>query len=356
MDKFWSPVVGQLSPYVPGEQPQDQQYIKLNTNENPYPPSPKVIKAIQGAVDENLRLYPDPEARALTQSIERAFGVGRKNVFVGNGSDEILAFAFMAFMTGKRNIQFPDITYSFYPTYCGLFNVNYETVPLNPDLSLNLERFAPDADGIVFPNPNAPTGRVLPFQAIEALLKRNRDTLVIVDEAYIDFGGESAAPLVGLYPNLLVTQTFSKSRSLAGMRVGYALGDDSLIEALTRVKDSFNSYPLDRLAQESARVAMEDAIYFNNIRRKIVETRERTVTSLTRLGFEVVPSQANFVFARHPRYAGRALYEALRGEGVLVRHFNRAPIDAYLRITIGTDEEMATLLDRLPAAMHAAQR
>ncbi len=356
MDKYWSPLVGRLNPYVPGEQPQDQQYIKLNTNENPYPPSPKVLKAVQAAGDDSLRLYPDPHARELKRAIERGFGVGRNNIFVGNGSDEVLAFAFLAFFTEKKLIQFPDISYSFYPTYCNLYGIDPQVIALRDDFKLNLADFSEQADGIIFPNPNAPTGRSVGLSEIETLLKRNRNTLVIVDEAYIDFGGESAAALVGLYPNLLVIQTFSKSRSLAGMRIGFALGDSSLIDALNRIKDSFNSYPLGRLAQVSARVAMEDAIYFNNIRRKIIETRDRTTEGLKGLGFEVIPSHTNFVFSKHPRFDGRKLYLALRSRGILVRHFTAPKIDQYLRISIGTDKEMDILLDKLPAAMQASRQ
>ena len=354
MNKYWSPLVGRLKPYIPGEQPKNQHFIKLNTNENPYPPSPKVLKDIQSCAGDLLRLYPDPDAEELKQSIASSFGVGQKNVFVGNGSDEVLAFAFMAFFSGKRGIQFPDISYSFYPVYCNLFSIEAQTIALQDDFRLEVKDFSPQAAGIVFPNPNAPTGRGLGLEAIEFLLKRNQESMILVDEAYIDFGGESAASLVGLYPNLLVVQTFSKSRSLAGMRVGYALGDSSLIDALNRVKDSFNSYPIDRLAQVAAITAMEDVIYFNNIRRKIIETREMTTQRLLGLGFDVIPSQANFIFARHPRFDGGALYRALKSKGILVRHFNKPLIDQYLRISIGTDEEIDLLLDRLPAAMQLA--
>lgn len=354
MDKYWSPLVNRLHPYVPGEQPQDRKYIKLNTNENPYPPSPKVLRKVQASVDEELRLYPDPQALALRSSIATAFGMGRKNIFVGNGSDEVLALAFMAFFTGKAPIQFPEISYSFYPVYCNLLGIEAKTIALKPDFSLDFAAFSNDSGGIIFPNPNAPTGRIAALTEIESLLKHNPHAVVVVDEAYIDFGGTSAASLVGLYPNLLIVQTFSKSRSLAGMRVGYALGDTGLIEALQRVKDSFNSYPLDRLAQIAATEAMEDAIYFNNIRRKIIETRDRTSKRLQGLGFKVIPSQANFVFTRHSRFQGEALYKALKVGGILVRHFNKPGIDQYLRISIGTDEEMNTLIDRLPAAMRGA--
>lgn len=343
--------MSRLHPYVPGEQPRDQQYIKLNTNENPYPPSPQVIAAINEAVGAPLRLYPDPQARELCEVIAGACGVGTRNVFVGNGSDEVLALAFMAFFSGAAQVNFPDISYSFYPVYCGLFDVPVNTIALEEDFSIDLTRYNGLPGGIIFPNPNAPTGRASSLAAIEALLRDNPDTLIIVDEAYIDFGGESAIGLVGRYPNLLVTQTFSKSRSLAGMRVGYAVGDTGLIEALNRVKDSFNSYPLDRLAQTAAVAAIQDGIYFNNIRRKIIETRERTVEGLTALGFDVVPSQANFVFATHPQCDAAGLYRQLREAGVLVRYFDKPRINQYLRITIGTDEEMEALLARLPEAM-----
>ncbi|MDO6460884.1 histidinol-phosphate transaminase [Granulosicoccaceae sp. 1_MG-2023] len=351
MDKFWSPLVSRLQPYVPGEQPRDQHYIKLNTNENPYPPSPQVITAINRHVDAGLRLYPDPQALSLCEVIAGATGVGVRNVFVGNGSDEVLALAFMAFFSGAEQVNFPDITYSFYPVYCGLFGVKANTIPLEDDFSLDLRRYNGLPGGIIFPNPNAPTGRETGLQAIEALLAENPDTLVIIDEAYVDFGAKSALSLVGRYPNLLVIQTFSKSRSLAGMRVGFAIGDKGLIEALNRVKDSFNSYPLDRLAQSAATAAMQDGIYFNNIRRKIIETRTQTVEGLEGLGFEVVPSQANFVFVRHPQHDAGELYEKLRSAGILVRYFNKPRIDQYLRITIGTDDEMQQLLQRLPVLL-----
>ncbi len=351
MDKYCSPLLKRLKPYVPGEQPQDLQYIKLNTNENPYPPAPSVIKTVQNAVTDSLRLYPDPEARALKRSIAANYSVGVDNVFVGNGSDEVLALSFMAFFSEKSFIQFPDISYSFYPVYCNLFGVEARTVALGQDFSISFADYAADTPGIIFPNPNAPTGKLTLLTDLQQLLKRNHASLVIVDEAYIDFGGLSAVPLVDTYSNLLVIQTFSKSRSLAGMRIGYAIGNSALIDALTRVKNSFNSYPLDQLAQIAGKAAMEDIEYFNAICEKVVKTRMDVTSGLQALGFDVIPSQANFVFATHPQFSGKTLYKALKAVGILVRHFNLPRIDQYLRISIGNDEQMGELLSRLPAVM-----
>ncbi len=355
MDKLWSPIVGRLQPYVPGEQPRDQQHIKLNTNENPYPPSPEVLKAIERSTGEALRLYPDPEAKALKQSIAAEYQLQQNQVFVGNGSDEVLAFSFMAFFTGKGVLQFPGITYSFYPVYCNLFSIEYETLPLREDFVLRLEDFSDRASGIIFANPNAPTGRAISRSAVETLLKRIPDAVVIVDEAYVDFGGESSTGLIDLYPNLLVIQTFSKSRSLAGMRLGYAMGHASLIDALNRVKDSFNSYPVDRLAQIAGAAAMQDRNYFERMRNKVIDSRERVGRGLSDLGFDVIPSRTNFVFARHPEIAGDLLHQSLKSSGILVRHFRSPDIDQYLRISIGTDEEMGILLERLPRVMKSLQ-
>jgi histidinol-phosphate aminotransferase len=351
MDNLWSPLLSRLQPYVPGEQPQDQAYVKLNTNENPYGPSDKALVAMQRATDEALRLYPDPDAKALKAAIAKYHGLDQSQVFVGNGSDEVLAFSFMAFFTEKAPIQYPDISYSFYPVYCTLFGIEAETVPLNNDFSIDFSCYRAHSGGIIFPNPNAPTGRVTTLQAIETLLKEHRDTVVVVDEAYIDFGGQSAVELIGLYPNLLVIQTFSKSRSLAGMRIGYAMADAALIEALSRVKDSFNSYPLDRLAQVAGIAAMDDKKYFNDTCARIIATREASKEQLLSMGFQVLPSAANFVFCTHPQHSAQALYNALKAQGVLVRYFNKPRIDQYLRITIGTDEQMQALFSKLPTIL-----
>ncbi len=351
MNKLWSSLVGRLSPYVPGEQPQDQQYIKLNTNENPYPPSPKVKQALVSMNTDHLRLYPDPTALRLRQTLATQYDVDVQSVFVGNGSDEVLAFAFMAFFTGKNLVQYPKVSYSFYPVYCNLFGINAETIPLRDDFSIELNDYSKNAGGIIFPSPNAPTGMPIGLGDIESLLKRNPETVVIVDEAYIDFGGESAITLTKTYANLLVIQTFSKSRSLAGMRIGYAIGDSQLIEALVRVKDSFNSYPLDQFAQVAGIAAVEDDEYLKVTCGKIIASREKTIEALNDLGFRVVPSQANFVFAEHPDVVAEELYLTLKQKGILVRYFSTPGIDNFLRITIGTDNEMQNFLTNLPEVL-----
>jgi histidinol-phosphate aminotransferase len=347
MSKFWSPIVTTLKPYVAGEQPRIQNLTKLNTNENPYGPSPKAIAAMQAAVADSLKLYPDPSALALRQSIARFYGVEADEVFVGNGSDEVLAHAFVALLNHEQPLLYPDITYSFYPTYCRLFGIDAVEIPLRDDFTIDLTDYARPAGAIILPNPNAPTGIGLPLAAIEKLVAEHPDQPVVVDEAYIDFGGESAIPLTRKYDNLLVVHTLSKSRSLAGLRVGYAIGQRPLIDALERVKDSFNSYPLDRVAQAGAAAAVDDRAWFDETRGKVIETRERVTGALRQRGFEVLPSQANFVFARHPALSGGALAKGLRDRAVLVRHFAKPRISDFLRITIGTPEEC----DRLIAAV-----
>ncbi len=344
MQNFWSPLVGRLNPYVPGEQPQDQQYIKLNTNENPYPPSPKVVHAMKGGLNEALRLYPDPEAQELKKTIARDVNLDPNQVFVGNGSDEVLAFAFLAFFTEKTFIQYPEISYSFYPVFCNLFNLEARPVALESDFSINFADYSEDANGIIFPNPNAPTGKETTIEQIECLLNRNSKSMVIIDEAYIDFGGESAVTLLNNHDNLLVIQTFSKSRSLAGMRIGFAMGCTGLIEALTRVKNSFNSYPLDWMAQIAGKQAIEDKDYFTCVCEKVITTRDKTAKRLSILGFNVIPSSANFLFVTNPKYSGGYLLHELKEKGVLVRHFKMPSIENFLRISIGTDEEMDILV------------
>lgn len=347
MSRFWSDTVRNILPYVPGEQPQDQKYIKLNTNENPYPPSPKVIEAIRKEIGSDLRLYPDPEASLLKEALAGFYRVKPGEVFVGNGSDEILAFCFPAFFNPGDVITFPDITYSFYPVYAELFGIGYETTALNSDFTVDLGSFPEHADGILLANPNAPTGIAVGLNEIEVLLQRNSNKLVIVDEAYVDFGAESAVPLVKDYDNLLIVQTFSKSRALAGLRIGFAIGNRDLIEALDRVKNSFNSYTLDRVAIRAATEAVNDKEYFAEITGRIIKTREETAKRLVSLGFNVLPSRTNFLFVSHDRLSGMELYSMLKNDGILVRHFNRKGIENYLRITIGTEEEMEALVERL---------
>ncbi len=347
MSKFWSPFVKDLVPYVPGEQPKLAKLVKLNTNENPYGPSPKAIAAMQAELNDSLRLYPDPNSDRLKQAVADYYGVSAAQVFVGNGSDEVLAHAFYGLFQHGKPLLFPDVTYSFYPVYCGLYGIPFETVALDEQFQIRVEDYARPNGGIIFPNPNAPTGCALGLAAIERLLQANPDTVVLVDEAYIDFGGETAISLVGRYPNLLVSQTLSKSRSLAGLRVGIAVGHPDLIEALERIKNSFNSYPLDRMAIAGAAAAFEDRAYFERTCQQVIASREAVVAGLVALGFEVLPSKANFVFARHPGKDAAGLAAGLREQGVIVRHFKQARIAQFLRITIGTPEQNQALLEAL---------
>lgn len=348
MSQYWSKLVHSLTPYVPGEQPKINNLIKLNTNENPYGPSPKVIAALQKEAADTLRLYPDPNSDALKQAVAKYHGLNSNQVFVGNGSDEVLAHVFNALLKHDKPILFPDITYSFYPVYCGLYEIEFETVPLNDTFEIKVDDYSKANGGIIFPNPNAPTGRLVALADIERLLKHNTDSVVVIDEAYVDFGGESAVGLVNQYPQLLVTHTLSKGRSLAGLRVGYAVGHPDLIDALHRVKDSFNSYPLDRFAQAGAIAAVEDQAYFENCCQRVIETRRVVVEAMHRLGFEVLPSGANFIFARHPNHDAAHLSGLLREQKIIVRHFKKpARINQFLRITIGTDLECQALISAL---------
>ncbi len=351
MSRFWSPIVHTLKPYVPGEQPQIERLVKLNTNENPAGPSPRVLEAIRAATADNLRLYPDPTSGRLREVVAECNGLTAGQVFAGNGSDEVLAHAFLALLKHEKPLLFPDITYSFYPVYCGLYEVHHELVPLRNDFSIDPDDYLRPNGGIIIANPNAPTGIGLPLAAIERIVGGNPDTVVVVDEAYVDFGGESAVGLINDHPNLLVIQTLSKSRSLAGLRVGFAMGQRELIVALERVKDSFNSYPLDRLAIAGAVAAIQDREYFDQTRNTIMATREKLTGDLRELGFVVLPSQANFVFARHPGRDGAELSLRLRELGILVRHFKLPRIDQFLRISIGTDAQCAELVDALAAIL-----
>lgn len=347
MSRFWSDIVHTLTPYVPGEQPKVSNLIKLNTNENPFGPSPKVLDALAAETNEALRLYPDPNASDLKSAIGNYYDVDTSYVFVGNGSDEVLAHTFAGLLKHDKPLLFPDISYSFYPVYCGLYQITPTTIPLNDSLQINLEDYATDNGGIIFPNPNAPTGQYLPLTEVRRLLERNTDTVVVIDEAYIDFGGESAISLVKEFPNLLVIQTFSKSRSLAGLRVGFAVGDPALIAGLERIKNSFNSYPLDRLAIHGAVAALEDQAYFEQCCNKIIATRTKLSQQLNELGFEVLPSATNFIFAKHITENAEEIALKLRGKSIIVRHFKQARIQDFLRISIGTDAECQALVDAL---------
>lgn len=348
MSRYWSKVVQGLTPYVPGEQPKLANLIKLNTNESPYGPSRRVLEALRAEIGDSLRLYPDPASDRLRAVIAKRHGLTPGHVFVGNGSDEVLAHVFLGLLKHEAPVLFPDITYSFYPVYCGLYDIAYEQVPLNAAFEIAIDDYLKPNGGIVFPNPNAPTGCFVPVAEVERLLRANSGSVVVVDEAYVDFGGESVVPLVNRYPQLLVTHTLSKSRALAGLRVGYAIGHPDLIEALNRVKDSFNSYPLDRFAQAGATAAIEDEDYFQAMCRKVIVSKQKLVQDLRDLGFEVLPSAANFVFARLPGRDGGDIAAKLRERSIIVRHFRRpARIAEFMRITVGTDEQCAGLVEAL---------
>jgi histidinol-phosphate aminotransferase len=347
MSKFWSPFVKTLVPYVPGEQPKLTKLVKLNTNENPYGPSPKAIEAMRAELTDDLRLYPDPNGDLLKQAVADYYGVQTRQVFLGNGSDEVLAHIFHGLFQHDLPLLFPDISYSFYPVYCGLYGIDHIQVPLDEQFQIRTADYARPNGGIIFPNPNAPTGCVLALDAVEQLLQASPDSVVVVDEAYIDFGGATAISLVDRYPNLLVTQTLSKSRSLAGLRVGLAVGHPDLIEALERVKNSFNSYPLDRLAIVGAAAAFNDKAYFQQTCQAVIDCREQLTDELQKRGFDVLPSAANFIFARHPQQDAAGIAAKVREQGVIVRHFKQERIAQFLRISIGTPEQNQALLDAL---------
>lgn len=340
MSRFYSHTVRNLKPYVPGEQPKDRRFIKLNTNENPYPASPRVIAAVHSLTGLEARLYPDPEASALRRTLAEHYGLEANQIFVGNGSDEVLAMVYPAFFNRTDTIAFPDITYSFYPVYANMYAIPTLTPPLAVDFSIDFDAYPQNLKGILLANPNAPTGIAVDAATIEKLLQERPDTLLVVDEAYVDFGAESVVALTRRYPNLLVVQTMSKARSLAGLRVGMAFGEPGLIKGLECIRDSFNSYTLDVVAQRAAQAAYEDAPYFETTRQAIIATRDRTVAALTSLGMRVLPSSANFVFCTVPGVAGAEIQQYLRDNGVLVRRFATERIKDWLRITIGLDEEM----------------
>lgn len=346
MSKFWNDKTQGLTPYTPGEQPKGiKKLIKLNTNENPYPPSQKVLDAMIQAVNGNLRRYPDPEATAVREAFSCYVGVKSENVFVGNGSDEVLALAFDTFFQKGVPILFPDICYSFYPVYCKYYGINYETVPLKEDFTIDVAGFCKKNGGVVITNPNAPTGIDLGLEGIETILKANPDHVVLVDEAYVKFGAESAVSLIEKYPNLLVVQTMSKSHSLAGLRVGFAIGAKELIEGLNRVKNSFNSYPVDTIAQAGAVAAIEDAANVDKRCNRIRAVREGVSVALRGIGFDVLPSKTNFIMIHYWNARAEAIYGHLREHDILVRHFDLLRIDDYLRVTIGTKLEMRKFLD-----------
>ena len=357
MSQFWSPLVHRLTPYVPGEQPKLPDLVKLNTNENPYPPSPHVLAAMQAELGNDaacLRLYPAPSADQLKAAIAEhfaTFGITPAHVFVGNGSDEVLAHAFMGLLKHDKPLLMPDITYSFYPVYCGLYEIEHVSIPLGEHFEIRVEDYRQENGGIIVANPNAPTGHLLPLDEIEQLAAMHPNSPVVIDEAYIDFGGETAVALIQRHPNLLVIRTLSKSHSLAGLRVGYAIGKPPLIEALERIKNSFNSYPLDRLAIAGATAAMQDKAHLETTRQAVMKSRAWLVSELALLGFDVLPSAANFIFARHPEHDAAQLAGALRTRNVIVRHFKLPRIDQHLRISIGTDAQCQALINALKAIL-----
>ncbi|MDH2506838.1 histidinol-phosphate transaminase [Acinetobacter baumannii] len=348
--RFWSPEVRELEPYVPGEQPKIQNLLKLNTNENPYPPSPKVVEAVQAVLHAQadvLRLYPDPDATALKQAIAKQQNIDVSQVFVGNGSDEVLAHIFKAFFLQDEPLLYPDITYSFYPVYSQFFGTKTKEIPLNENFEIDVRDYTQPNGGVIITNPNAPTSIALSLAEIEQVLQANPDRVVVIDEAYVDFGAESAVSLINRYENLVVCQTTSKSRSLAGLRVGFAIAQSHLIAALEAVKNSFNSYPIDRFAIAAAVASFEDQAYFEEQCQKVITSREKLVRDLTVLGFNVLPSKANFIFATHSQHDAGQLAQKLREQGIIVRYFNKPRINQFLRITVGTDEQNARLVQTL---------
>lgn len=340
----WVENVRKVVPYTPGEQPKVKNIIKLNTNENPYPPSPSVSEAIRAVTEESLRRYPDPNAEILTTAIAGEYGVDRDQVFVGVGSDDVLAMAFLTFFNGEKPILFPDITYSFYDVWADLYRIPYRTVPLKEDFSVDVTDYQADNGGIILPNPNAPTGLALPMADLEEIIRLNPDVVVMIDEAYVDFGAESALPLISKYDNLLVVQTMSKSRSMAGMRIGFAFGNEKLIRFLNDVKFSFNSYTMNQTALVAGAAAVRDRDYFKQTCEKIIATREWVKEELKELGFSFPDSDSNFIFATHPDMPAKALFDQLRERKIYVRYFAKPRIDSYIRITIGTDEQMKAFL------------
>lgn len=342
---YWSPFVNDLVPYTPGEQPKVTNLIKLNTNENAYGVSPKVLEALKQAPNDLLKLYPDPTSNQLCSELAKLHNLDTDYIFVGNGSDEVLGFAFFALLKHEKPILFPDLTYSFYPVYCNLFGINYNTIPLTDNFEINLQDYEDkDCAGVVITNPNAPTGILLKAQLIQKYLTEHPHQVVVVDEAYIDFGGESVISLVKEFPNLLVIRTFSKFYALAGLRIGYAVGNPELIEGIRRVKDSFNSYPLDRLAQLAATEAVKDIQWSIDAAQRIIANRELLTQSLRELGFTVLDSKANFIFASHSTISGELLASLLREKNILIRHFNNPRIKNWLRITIGNEDECNQLI------------
>ncbi len=347
MSRFWSDVTARLKPYVPGEQPVEGSFLKLNTNESPYPPSPNVNSAVSDFSISNLSLYPDPDSRMLVDALSERFNLSNENIFVGNGSDEVLAHIFVGLLRQGRPLRFPDISYGFYSVWAELFDIKTKLIPLRQDFSINVEDYLDTDAPIIIANPNAPTSLALELDDIERLASGNPDSVVVIDEAYIDYGGESALPLVEKYENILVVQTFSKSRALAGTRVGYALGHPALIQGLRRVKDSFNSYPVDSFSQATAVASLSDEDYFRKCCDRICSSRESLIEGLDNLGFDVLPSKTNFVFASHPDISGAELYGELYKRKILVRYWDTPRLQNHVRITVGSENQCRQLLSEL---------
>lgn len=346
MSREWTKNLRNIEPYVPGEQSKDKDIVKINANENPYPPSPKAIEVLKSFDTNKLRFYPSANSTKLKEAIAKYYKVDVSNVFVGNGSDDVLAVAFQSFFNSEKPIVYPDLTYSFYPVWCSLFGIKYKNYPVGDDFRINLEDYKEKNGGVVIPNPNAPTSLGEGLDFVEKILKYNQDSVVIIDEAYVDFGGTSSIPLIDKYENLLVTGTFSKSRSLAGLRIGFAIGSKALIDVMEAVKNSYNSYTVDSLSIEMGAASIEDDEYFKSTCKKVIKTRERVTLELKKLGFDVLDSQTNFIFATHNKHNMKSLFEYLKTQKVFIRYFSLPRIENYVRITIGTNEEMDIFLEK----------
>lgn len=346
MSREWTKNLRNIEPYVPGEQSKDKDIVKINANENPYPPSPKAIEALKSFDTNKLRFYPSANSTKLKEAIAKYYKVDVSNVFVGNGSDDVLAVAFQSFFNSEKPIAYPDLTYSFYPVWCSLFGIKYKNYPVGDDFRINPEDYKEKNGGVVIPNPNAPTSLGEGLDFVEKILNYNQDSVVIIDEAYVDFGGTSSIPLINKYENLLVTGTFSKSRSLAGLRIGFAIGSKALIDVMEAVKNSYNSYTVDSLSIEMGAASIEDDEYFKSTCKKVIKTRERVTLELEKLGFDVLDSQTNFIFVTHNKHNMKSLFEYLKTQKVFIRYFSLPRIENYVRITIGTNEEMDIFLEK----------
>lgn len=346
MSREWTKNLRNIEPYVPGEQSKDKDIVKINANENPYPPSPKAVDVLKSFDTNKLRFYPSANSTKLKEAIAKYYKVDVSNVFVGNGSDDVLAVAFQSFFNSDKPIAYPDLTYSFYPVWCSLFGIEYKNYPVGDDFRINPEDYREENGGVVIPNPNAPTSLGEGLDFVEKILDYNQDSVVIIDEAYVDFGGTSSIPLINKYENLLVTGTFSKSRSLAGLRIGFAIGSKALIDVMEAVKNSYNSYTVDSLSIEMGAASIEDDEYFKSTCKKVIETRERVTLELEKLGFDVLDSQTNFIFATHNEHNMKSLFEYLKTQKVFIRYFSLPRIENYVRITIGTNEEMDIFLKK----------